>query len=158
MKHGPAGWSGRMSPASFRQYHTELPISVRRESIWTVTPDPETGKRSWLRIDTRVTKTMRSPASWPAFQNSGTGGPTGFLTLNTSGWTHTLAPSHSDGSVCSLSDILETGAHLRRYCLSAKACRGILRRAAKRGRQLPPSLHAALERVARTTTKPKPDT
>ena len=59
------------------------------------------------------------------------------LTLNTSEWNHTLAPSRSDGSVCSLSDILETGDHLSRYCLSPKACAGILRRAEKRGRALP---------------------
>ena len=49
-------------------------------------------------------------------------------------WNHTLVPSHSDGGVCSLSDILETGDHLSRYCLSPKACAGILRRAEKRGR------------------------
>jgi hypothetical protein len=37
----------------------------------------------------------------------------------------------------SLSDILETGDVPRRYFLSATACRGILRRAEKRGRELP---------------------
>src|SRR5690606_18080115 len=45
--------------------------------------------------------------------------------------TATLAPSHSDGAVCSLSDILETGAVPQRFYLSARACRGILRRAEK---------------------------
>jgi len=33
-----------------------------------------------------------------------------------------------------------------RFYLSAKACRGILRRAEKRGKELPPMLKAALER------------
>src|SRR5690554_7555143 len=66
------------------------------------------------------------------WQNSGMGSPTGFLTLNTSEWTATLVPSHSDGAVCSLSDILETGAVPQRFYLSGKACRGILRRAEKR--------------------------
>jgi DNA-cytosine methyltransferase len=38
-----------------------------------------------------------------------------------------------------------------RYSLSARAARGILRRAEKRGRTLPSHLSAALETVARTT-------
>jgi site-specific DNA-cytosine methylase len=46
--------------------------------------------------------------------------------------------------VCSLSDTLETGAVPQRYYLSAKACAGILRRAEKRGKELPPALCAAL--------------
>ena len=52
-------------------------------------------------------------------------------------------------SVCSLSSILETGEVDRRFYLSQKACREILRRAEKRGRALPPSLQTALEHAAR---------
>src|SRR5690606_6046052 len=63
------------------------------------------------------------------WQNSGMGSPTEFLTLSTSEWP-------SDAVVCSLSDTLETGAAPQRFFLSATACRGILRRAAKRGRSL----------------------
>lgn len=80
--------------------------------------------------------------------NSGMGSPTEFLTLSSSEWNHALAPSLKDEGVSSLSDILETGDHLRRYCLSAKACRGILRRAEKRGKALPPTLSDALKRIA----------
>jgi DNA (cytosine-5)-methyltransferase 1 len=40
----------------------------------------------------------------------------------------------------------------RRYYLSPKACAGILRRAEKRGKSLPPQLRAALEAVAATAT------
>ncbi len=36
----------------------------------------------------------------------------------------------------------------RRYCLSAKACAGILRRAEKRGKKLPEQLEAVLRKVA----------
>lgn len=43
-----------------------------------------------------------------------------------------------------LSDILEVDADAK-YNLSAKACRGILRRADKRGKELPEILKAALE-------------
>ncbi len=73
--------------------------------------------------------------------NSGMGSPTEFLTLNTSEF-------HSGAVACSLSDVLETGDVPQRFFLSATACRGILRRAEKRGKSLPPSLAAALAAVA----------
>lgn len=73
--------------------------------------------------------------------NSGMGSPTECLTLSTSDWP-------SAGSVCSLSDILETGDVPQRFFLSRKACAGILRRAAKRGKTLPPQLQRALEGAA----------
>jgi hypothetical protein len=69
------------------------------------------------------------------------GSPTECLTLNTSEWP-------SDAVVCSLSDTLETGVVPQRFFLSAKACEGILRRAAKRNKKLPPALEAALRQVA----------
>ena len=43
-----------------------------------------------------------------------------------------------------LSQILEVNPHPK-YCLSAKACQGILNRATKRGKELPPILKEALE-------------
>ncbi len=82
------------------------------------------------------------------WQNSGMGSPTECWTLSTSEWTAFPAPCPSDGGVCSLSDILETGDVPQRYYLSAKACSGILRRADKRGKELPSQLHRALEQVA----------
>lgn len=94
---------------------------------------------------------MPSSGRW---QNSGMGGPTECWTLSTSEWNHTRVPSHSDGGVCSLSDILETGGVPGKYYLSAEACAGILRRAAKRGKDLPPILHRALEAVAREWVEP----
>ncbi len=75
------------------------------------------------------------------WQNSGMGGPTESLTLSTSDWP-------SDGSACSLSDVLETGDLPQRYYLSRRACAGILRRAEKRGKELPLHLHAALTAAA----------
>ena len=83
-----------------------------------------------------------------AWSNSAMGLPTECLTLSSSEY-------HSAAAVCSLSDILETGDVPQRFFLSATACRGILRRAEKRGRELPPLLQTALERVAQTTTKRK---
>lgn len=98
-----------------------------------------------------VSKT--SPAYFPATKgetcesssmrwgNWGMGGPSGFLTLDGSEY-------HNGAGVCSLSDVLETGDVPPKYFLSAKACRGILRRAKKRGRELPPALLAALQQAA----------
>ena len=55
--------------------------------------------------------------------------------------------SHKDENVYLLSSILQDNAP-DRYSLSPKACRGILRRAAKRGKELPQVLREALERQA----------
>jgi len=72
---------------------------------------------------------------------SGMGSPTEFWTLNSSEWPN-------DAVVFSLSETLEVGNVPQRFYLSAKACAGILRRAEKRGKQLPVFLQAALESVA----------
>jgi len=69
------------------------------------------------------------------------GSHTEFLTLSTSEWPNAAA-------VCSLSDTLETGDLPQRFFLSATACAGILRRAEKRGKVLPPALEQALQSVA----------
>ncbi|MBM4224989.1 MAG: hypothetical protein FJ167_09405, partial [Gammaproteobacteria bacterium] len=68
-------------------------------------------------------------------------------TLNTSAWP-------SDAAVCSLSDVLEVGNVPQRFYLSATACRGILRRAEKRGKDLPPALRHALKAVAASASTP----
>ena len=56
----------------------------------------------------------------------------------------------------SLSQVLVKGSIPQKYFLSARACAGILARAQKRGKQLPPSLKAALERSAKQTIRPEP--
>lgn len=89
-------------------------------------------------------QTILRPSSI-ALGNSGMGGPTGFLTLNTTG-------CHSGANVSSLSDVLEDAPTVpRKYFLSPTACRGSLRRAGKRGRELPPALQRALQAVAEST-------
>ena len=60
-------------------------------------------------------------------------------TLNTS-------ESLSAAEECFLSEILQVDAP-EKYSLSAKACNGILRRAEKRGKELPPMLKEALTEV-----------
>jgi hypothetical protein len=88
------------------------------------------------------TKRVISTRSFAGWKNSGMGGPTGFVTLNTSVWP-------SDGSVCSLSRVLEAAWTVPlKYFLSPTACRGILRRAANRGKELPEQLARELKAVA----------
>jgi hypothetical protein len=69
------------------------------------------------------------------------GSPTGFWTLNISEWP-------SDAAVCSLSQTLEVGNVPQRFFLSPTACRGILRRADKRGKALPEALAVVLRTAA----------
>ena len=57
---------------------------------------------------------------------------------------HSFGESPSVVVESRLSQILEDSP-LPKYCLSAKACQGILNRANKRGKELPPELKAALE-------------
>lgn len=68
----------------------------------------------------------------------------GCLTCSMPEWTGSSGRFPSDGVVCSLSDILETGGVPRKYYLSPKACSGILRRAEKQGKELPKVLEDAL--------------
>ncbi len=63
-------------------------------------------------------------------------------------WTRNSSEWPSAAAVCSLSEVLETCVP-QRYFLSAKACAGIIRRAEKRGKALPPTLKAALETAIR---------
>jgi hypothetical protein len=69
------------------------------------------------------------------------GSPTECWTLNTSEYPSVVVES-------SLSRVLETGELPPRFYLSAKACAGILRRATKRGKALPPMLEQALRQAA----------
>ncbi len=58
-----------------------------------------------------------------------------------------VGESHKDGGVYLLSSILMDNVP-DKYSLSPKACQGILRRAQKRGKELPEVLRLALERQA----------
>ena len=79
------------------------------------------------------------------------GSPTECWTLNTSEFpVHPASRFPSDGGVCSLSDICGDWRRVPpRYFLSPKACAGILRRAEKSRKGVPPQLALALQAVAR---------
>ena len=63
------------------------------------------------------------------------------LTLNT-------LESPNDAVESSLYSMLEHGGGTRRYCLSPKACQGILRRAEEHSKVLPPLLEKTLQKMA----------
>ena len=138
------------SPDSERDWTTRVATSCSPtvRLLAAIGPDGWFGRTS--PASCRLTAGGTLEPSLGCWQNSGMGSPTEFLTLSTSEWTALPAQFRSDDGVCSLSDILETGAVPQRYFLSAKACAGILRRAAKRGKALPDQLFAALQSVVET--------
>ena len=87
----------------------------------------------------------RSSLRW---SNSGTAWDTGYSTLATSECRS--ADGACSSSETRLADVLEPSAPPRFY-LSARAAAGILRRASKRGRELPSGLASALRRLARSS-------
>ncbi len=110
-------------------------------------------------------KTTHSGAFWAGlpgkmarWSHQGANGRTLVLCMDPSAqslggpWTPNISEWPNDAAVCSLSQVLEKGSIPQRFFLSGTACAGILRRAEKRGKQLPPSLHAALQAVASVQT------
>ena len=75
------------------------------------------------------------------------------LILNIPEFPNFQGRSRSEGDVSSLSDILVRGSIPQRYYLTAKCAEGILRRAERRGKPLPPVLKAALERQAKSSKR-----
>ena len=105
----------------------------------SISPDGWYGKMS--PVSSQVTEEKILAPFSECWGNSGMGSPTGFLTLN-------ISELPKDADECLLSDTLEIGNVQPRYYLSQKACKGILRRATKRDKELPETLKTALETVA----------
>lgn len=129
--------------------------SILRGFVESYNPDGCCGRT--FREFSHPTEGGTSPTSSVRLGNAGILLPTGFWTLNMCEWSGCPEECRSEDGVAGLSDILETtGEHLRKYCLSLKACAGILRRAASRGKDLPERLAAALKaqiaRFLRTRT------
>jgi hypothetical protein len=89
-------------------------------------------------VSCRATEDGILAPSSGGWKGSGTGGPIG-------SWTLSFSESPRDGVECLLSHVLETSDVPDRFYLSPKACAGILRRAAKRGKTLPTMLATALQ-------------
>ncbi len=108
-------------------------------------PDGSSSRTSW-DCSPHKTAGISEPffTRWPT---SGTASAGGFSTLDSSEFP-------SAAVECSLSDILE-GTVDRRYALSARAARGILRRADARGRALPAALLRALQGLSAAIPDPE---
>jgi hypothetical protein len=119
------------------------------------------GKTSPASCPSMTTPSARSWADWsaampPSIRHAGEAGPTRVWFLDPAdaphgaSWTPSTSAWRNDGgaSSCSLAQVLETGPLPMRFYLSPKACAGILRRAERRGKELPPALRRALEAVA----------
>ena len=144
------------SPVSEKDWPTLVATSCSPilPLLTDIGPDGWSGRTS--PVSCQVTEDGILAPSSGGWRNSGMGSPTEFLTLSSSEFNRTLAPSPSDDAVCSLSDILETGDVPLRFFLTATACQGILRRAEKRGKSLPEPLRLALEAVAGATAQTMP--
>ena len=112
-----------------------LPSSIL-EFLIDSNPNGLFGKTS-LVSSVQVVDGILVPSSG-RWQNSGMGSHTECLTLS-------ISESPKDAEESLLSDVLETGSLHPRFFLSQTACQGILRRAEKRGKELPPLLRQALE-------------
>lgn len=67
-------------------------------------------------------------------------------------WTLNIGEYPNEESVSTLSEVLEAITPSK-YYLSATACEGILRRASRRGKKLPPDLETALKQQAEFLTQ-----
>jgi hypothetical protein len=104
-------------------------------------PDGLCGKMSPASILPEIPEDPTLPLSPINWLNAGIISPTERLTLSTS-------ESHNAAADVFLSDVLQGGNLPPRFYLSRKACEGILRRATKRGKTLPPMLEQALKQAA----------
>ena len=121
-------WSGKMSPEP--SVPTKEKTSQRSSKKQSKLPTRKLPMCLYLRKGG-----LQADASWET-----TGVLLGEFSM------HSFGESPKDGVESHLSQILEVNPH-RRYCLSAKACQGILTRASRRGKQLPEMLRVALEQM-----------
>ena len=121
---GPDSWCGKTCPE---------PLAQTR----VTTSAPSSKKQSASQSRTRPTFHYLQNGRWLT-AGWGTAGPS-----PTEYSTHSFGESHSVAVESRLSQILEDTPHPK-YSLSAKAVRGILRRAEQRGKELPTELKAAL--------------
>lgn len=136
LHYGPSGCCSRTSLACLAPFRTLRQTRFRRRTVWTL------GANGQLTTNISLTKEVISDTSWPRFQTSGIQTSPGRC------WTLSISDWRNGASVCSLSQVLEAGEVPQRYYLTAKACKGILRRAEKRGKTLPEDLARALRAVA----------
>lgn len=169
---GPSLDTGRAVPTVLLSGQADSPVktSLSRESAegWGQEPaaDSPSPFLTWLNdtdLPSSSSKTYQDFSlvikgkTWRSssvrWLNSGMAWDTGFSTLATSECRS--ADGECSSSESRLTDVLEPSAPQRFY-LSARAAKGILRRAEKRGRSLPAELDTALRALAANDTTPTP--
>ena len=118
-------WCGRMSQAPSPQTKAK-------------TSEPSSKKRQGSSIKTPLYLCLRGGVGHQADVSWAMGGP-----LLGEYTTHSFGEYPSEGRESLLSQILQDNPHPK-YCLSARACQGILNRAERRGKELPPLLRETL--------------
>lgn len=143
---GHDGSLQRMSPDFYPRVAAEPVDGHRFISDAMRDADATRIRASYASSGAEFRKLMRdvtSPEFCPTFDNSGS------LVSPTRFWTRATSESRNAADACSLSRVLED-APSSKYSLSAKAAAGILRRAERRGKELPGPLLSALHRLAAT--------
>lgn len=136
-KTSPSPASGQDSPGSDRASSSSSPES---QTLFSPMADGSSLRTFPDFFHPTVDEISQSYSRrWPS---------SGFTTSPGECWTADTSECPSDGAASSsLPDVLEAEVHPRFY-LSRKAAAGILRRAEKRGKALPPSLNAALQALS----------
>ena len=126
-------WCGKMSQGPSVQTKEKTSESSLKKSQKSKTPMPQF-------LDLRTESGEQADASWAE------GGVwLGVYSMHSFG-EHPISLYHNGVGESHLSQILEANPHPK-YCLSAKACQGILNRANRRGKKLPTMLQEALEQM-----------
>ena len=149
----PAKTSLSLASAPASQESAADSSSSSCESLTLFVPEPSSLRTSKGSTALEALKAQTSGSSSTRWPNAGIWRRGELLTRSTSG-------CHSEGDACScapsLTEILEPNAS-EKYSLSQKAAAGILRRATRRGRSLPPQLDEALRAVAGESSEPCQD-
>ena len=122
-------------------------------STWLQPSNVDLSAGRMFPVSLAATEEMTSSASSKPWLSGGMGSLGGCWTLNISAGQE---QSHKGEKGCSLSQVLMAGNVAQRFYLSKKACAGILRRAEKRGKKLPPILAQALANVAHSESQNEP--
>ena len=126
-------WCGKTSPEPYRQ-------ESQKERTSASSSKKSQGSKTKMPQFLDLTSGAQADASWVT-----DGASLGEYSMHSFG-EHPTSLYHNGVGESLLSQILEDNPHPK-YCLSAKACQGILNRASRRGKQLPPILKAALEQM-----------
>ena len=129
MEHIQRSWSGKTCPERF-------PATEERTSGGLWKKSRASKKKTLLFLDRRKGNGSQPGLCWETVTR-----------LPSVCWTPNIGACPSAAKESFLSQILEADAP-QKYYLSGRACAGILRRAERRGKELPPLLKAALMRQA----------